>query len=183
MYLRKSQINFGGKFEFRSYLSYYNVSQWGLSISAFVTRRVSSQIKVISIGKNYNGFFWQVQNQVVQRSSFNHCHSSRLFFFRNLLKFINGKRNTCYKASLMCLLGWGISTLGVKKWFTFWPKCQNPQWLFFYVNRYAASSLKMTKFGFSRSIYCVKNDPDIFEKIISWKEYLIRRTTFLSTYE
>ena len=70
-------------------------------ISTFVTRRVSSQIKVISIGKNYNGFFWQVQNQVVQRSSFNHYHSSRLFFFRNLLKFINGKRNTCYKASLM----------------------------------------------------------------------------------
>ena len=131
MYLRKSQINFGGKFEFRSYLSYYNVSQWGLSISAFVTRRVSSQIKVISIGKNYNGFFWQVQNQVVQRSSFNHCHSSRLFFFRNLLKFINGKRNTCYKASLMCLLGWGISTLGVKKMIYILAQMSKPSMIIF----------------------------------------------------
>ena len=111
------------------------VSQWRLSISAFVTRRVSSQIKVISIGKNCNGFFWQVQNQVVQRSSFNHCHSSRLFFFRNLLKFINGKRNTCYKASLMLVsVGLGNFNFRGKKLFTFWPKCKNPQWLFFYVN-------------------------------------------------
>ena len=109
------------------------VSQWGLSISAFVTRRVSSQIKVISIGKNCNGFFWQVQNQVVQRSSFNHCHSSRLFFFRNLLKFINGKRNTCYKASLMLVsVGLGNFNFGVKELFTYWHKYQqHPQWLFF----------------------------------------------------
>ena len=104
-------------------------------VSTFVTRRVSSQIKVISIGKNCNGFFWQVQNQVVQRSSFNHCHSSRLFFFRNLLKFINGKRNTCYKASLMLVsIGLGNFYFGGKKLFTFWHKYQqHPQWLFFCV--------------------------------------------------
>ena len=131
-----------------------------LVTSTFVTRRVSSQIKVISIGKNYNGFFWQVQNQVVQRSSFNHCHSSRLFFFRNLLKFINGKRNTCYKASLMLVsVGLGNFNFRGRKINCILAQMSTPSMInFLCVNRYDAASLKMPKYGLYEQFTIPKKD-------------------------